>query len=65
MDPATPIRAALELLIVAAVGGMLISALGRLRRGQITPYRCRSCDRPTTRANPRCRHCGAAVGDPS
>lgn len=65
MDPATPMRAALELLIVVALGGMLISALRRLRRGQITPYRCPSCDRPTTRANPRCRHCGAAVGESS
>lgn len=57
----TLIRDGLELLIVVAVGGMLVSVLRRLLRGQVAVYRCPSCDRPTTRANPRCRHCGAGL----
>ncbi len=61
MDPGTLVRDGLELLIVVAVGGMLASALRRLVRGQVPVYRCPSCERPTTRANPRCRHCGAVL----
>jgi predicted amidophosphoribosyltransferase len=59
----TLIRDLLELLIVIAVGGMLISAVRRLRRGEIAVYRCPSCDRPTTRANGICKHCGAPLPD--
>ena len=59
MDGGTLVRDALEVVIVLAVGGMVVSAVRRLWRGQIKVYRCPACDRPTTRANPRCRHCGA------
>lgn len=52
-------RDALEVLIVISVGGMLWSAISRLRRGEIQAYRCVACDRPTSRAYPQCRHCGA------
>ncbi len=51
------IRDVLELLIVIAVGGMVVSAIGRLRRREIEVYRCPACDRPTSRAYPRCKHC--------
>ncbi len=51
------IRDALELLIVIAVGGMVVSSIGRLRRREIAVYRCTACDRPTSRAYPRCKHC--------
>lgn len=61
LDRGTLVRDGLELLIVVAVGGMLVSALRRLLRGQLPVYRCPSCDRPTTRANPRCRHCGSTL----
>ncbi|HEX7168446.1 MAG TPA: hypothetical protein VF230_15810 [Acidimicrobiales bacterium] len=57
------VRDGLELLIVIAIGGMLVSAVRRLRRGQITVYRCHACDRPTSRAFPRCKHCGAELPD--
>jgi uncharacterized OB-fold protein len=53
------VRDVLELAIVVAVGGMLVSAVRRLRRGEISVYRCGACGRPTSRAYPRCRHCGA------
>lgn len=57
------VRDGLELLIVVAVGGMVLSAILRLRRGQIEVYRCPSCGRPTSRAFPRCKHCGADLPD--
>lgn len=60
MDGATLVRDGLEVLIVVAVGAMVVSAARRLRRGEIRVFRCPACGRPTTRANPRCRHCGAA-----
>lgn len=55
------VRDALEVLIVIAVGGMLWSAIRRLRRGEIEVFRCRECDRPTSRAYPQCKHCGAST----
>jgi predicted amidophosphoribosyltransferase len=57
------VRDLLELAIVVAVGGMLVSAVRLLRRGQIPVYRCPACDRPTTRANGICKHCGAPLPD--
>ena len=63
MDADLLVRDLLELLIVVAVGGMLVSAVIRLRRGQIAVYRCPACERPTTRANGICKHCGAALPD--
>ena len=62
MDSDSLVRDALEVLIVIAVGGMLWSAVARLRRGQIRVFRCPACDRPTSRAYPRCTHCGADLG---
>jgi hypothetical protein len=50
---------ALEVVIVVAIGGTLVSAIRRLRRGQITVFRCPACDRPTSRGYPQCKHCGA------
>ena len=57
------VRDLLELLIVIAVGGMAVSAIRRLRRGEIRVYTCPACGRPTTRANGSCKHCGAALPD--
>ena len=57
------VRDLLELLIVIAVGGMAVSAIRRLRRGEIRVYTCPACERPTTRANGICKHCGAALPD--
>jgi predicted amidophosphoribosyltransferase len=57
------VRDLLEVLIVVAVGGMLVSAVLRLRRGQIAVHRCPACDRPTTRANGICKHCGTPLPD--
>jgi hypothetical protein len=61
VDSDSLVRDALELLIVIAVGGMLWSAVARLRRGQIRVVRCPACARPTSRAYPRCKHCGAEL----
>ena len=53
------VRDAIEALFVVAVGGMLWSAVRRLRAGQVAIYRCPSCGRPTSRAYPDCTRCGA------
>ena len=63
MDGDTLVRDLLEALIVVAVGGMLFSSVRRLRRGEIRAYRCPACQRPTTRANGICKHCGTALPD--
>ena len=63
MNADTLVRDLLEVLIVVAVGGMLVSAIRRLRAGAIPVYRCPACDRPTTRANGICKHCGAELPD--
>lgn len=57
------VRDLLELAIVVALGGMLASALRMLRRGQIVVYTCPACERPTTRANGICKHCGVDLPD--
>ena len=63
MEAENLVRGALEVLVVIAVGGMLVSAIRRLRRGEITVYRCPACERPTTRANGVCKHCGTSLPD--
>ncbi|HVL27279.1 MAG TPA: hypothetical protein VM390_03985 [Acidimicrobiales bacterium] len=52
------VRDALEVLMVVAVGGMLWSAVGRIRRGEMAVVRCPSCGRPSSRAYARCPRCG-------
>jgi len=54
----------LEVSILVAVVGMLVSAIRRLRRGQIEVVRCEECGRPTSRAYPKCKHCGAVRVEP-
>jgi len=53
------LRDTLEVLIVIAVGGMLWSAIVKLRRGEIRVVRCEHCGRPTSNAYAVCKHCGA------
>ena len=53
------VRDGIEVLLVVGAAGMLWAAIGRARRGEVTAYRCVACDRPTSRAYPQCRHCGA------
>ena len=55
------VRDVLELAIVIAVGGMVWSVVRRFRRGELAVHRCPDCDRPTSRADPACRHCGAVL----
>ena len=52
------VRDLLELAMLTAVIGMLVTAVRRLRRGEITVVRCDVCKRPTSRAYPNCKHCG-------
>jgi len=61
MDPL--VRDALEVLLVVAVGGILWSAIARMRRGEVTVMRCPACGRAVSRAYERCGHCGAAVSE--
>jgi uncharacterized OB-fold protein len=56
------VRDAIEVLLVVAVGGILWSAIGRLRRGEIEIVRCPSCGRTSSRAYQHCAHCGAEIG---
>jgi hypothetical protein len=53
------VRDAIEVAILVAVIGMLVSAVRKVRRGQVEVVRCAQCGRPTSRAYPRCKHCGA------
>jgi len=55
------VRDALEVAVVVAVGGMLVSVLRRLRRGELPLVTCPRCERPTTRANGICKHCAAPL----
>jgi uncharacterized OB-fold protein len=59
MDPL--VRDALEVMLVIAVGGILWSAIGRMRRGEVSVVRCPSCGRTTSRAYDACPHCGAGI----
>ena len=52
------LRDALEVLFVIAVGGMLWSAIVKLRRGEIRVVRCEHCGRATSNAYAVCKHCG-------
>lgn len=58
------VRDALEVLMVVAVGGMVWSAVARIRRGEMAVVRCRGCGRPSSRAYARCPHCGEPGGLP-
>lgn len=53
------VRDALEGLMVAGVGGTLVSAVLRLRRHEIKVNLCAACGRPCSRAYPKCTKCGA------
>jgi hypothetical protein len=57
------VRDLLEVTILVAVAGMLWSAVRRVRRGEVRVVRCVDCGRPTSRAYPRCKHCGALQPD--
>ncbi len=58
------VRDVAEVLMVVAVGGMLWSAVSRLRRGQVAMVRCPACGRLASRAYPDCPRCGTALGEP-
>jgi predicted amidophosphoribosyltransferase len=47
-----------EILITVAVGGMLFSALARLRRGQVSARLCPGCGRTVARVYETCPRCG-------
>jgi uncharacterized OB-fold protein len=55
------VRDAIEVLLVIAVGGILWSAVGRLRRGEVEVVRCPSCGRASSHAYDECPHCGASL----
>jgi len=52
------VRDAIEILMAVAVGGMLVSAVTRLRRGQASPRLCPGCGRTVSRVYAACPHCG-------
>ncbi|MGH9190340.1 MAG: hypothetical protein ACRD0Q_09975 [Acidimicrobiales bacterium] len=56
----TVVRDLLEVALAVAVGGMLLSAVARVCRGDVVASVCRACGRPTSRAYPACTRCGAA-----
>jgi uncharacterized OB-fold protein len=57
------VRDLAEALMVVAVGGMLWSAVARLRRGQVAAVRCPACGRTASRAYPSCSRCGAPMDE--
>jgi len=57
-------RDILEGMFVVAIGGMVISVIRKVASGQMRPNLCASCERPTSRAYPKCRHCGAPLARP-
>lgn len=59
MTGSEAVRDSFELLFVIAAGGMVWSAVGKLRRGEITVVRCGECGRPCSNAYAVCKHCGA------
>lgn len=59
MTAGTAMRDGFEALFVVAVGGMLWSAVGRLRRREIAAVICEHCGRPTSNAYDVCKHCRA------
>lgn len=56
------VRDAAEILFVVAVGGMLWSAVTRLRRGQVRPHLCPGCGRTVSRVYDTCPRCGHPAG---
>ena len=56
------VRNVAEILLVIAVGGMLFSALTRLRRGQAIPRLCPGCSRTVSRVYDACPRCGHPTG---
>ncbi|HEX3623730.1 MAG TPA: hypothetical protein VHT97_15555 [Acidimicrobiales bacterium] len=57
------VRDGAEILLAVAVGGMLWSAVGRLRRGQVRPVLCPGCGRTVSRVYDACPHCGHPAGE--
>jgi hypothetical protein len=55
--PGHVVRDVAEVLVVVAVGGMLWSAVTRLRRGQARPVLCPGCGRAVSRVYGACPHC--------
>jgi len=51
------VRDIAEVLVVVAVGGMLVAAVSRLRRGQARPFLCPGCGRTVSRVYDTCPHC--------
>jgi len=56
------VRNVAELMLAVAVGGMLFSALTRLRRGQAIPRLCPGCGRTVSRVYEACPRCGQTIG---
>jgi predicted amidophosphoribosyltransferase len=56
------VRNLTEILMTVAVGGMLFSALARLRRGQASPRLCPGCGRTVSRVYEACPRCGRPAG---
>jgi predicted amidophosphoribosyltransferase len=52
------VRDGAELALAVAVGGMLWSAIRRLRRGQARPVLCPGCGRAVSRVYDACPRCG-------
>jgi predicted amidophosphoribosyltransferase len=56
------VRNVAEILITLSFGGMLLSALARLRRGQASPRLCPGCGRMVSRVYVTCPRCGMPAG---
>jgi ribosomal protein L37AE/L43A len=54
-------RDILEGMFVVAIGGMVASIIRKVAHGEMRAYVCPQCERPTSRAYPKCRHCGTLL----
>ncbi len=53
-----------EGLMVVAIGGMLWSAVSRVRRGKVNVVTCPACQRTASRAYRYCHRCGTLLDQP-
>ncbi len=58
------VQYAAEGLMVVAIGGMLWSAVSRVRRGQVKAVICPACERTASRAYRYCHRCGNPLPRP-
>lgn len=63
MSAGALVSALILVALVVTLGALLWKAAARIRQGEIQVTRCPECERPSSRAYPACKHCGAPLSD--